>query len=57
MNNRIHRFTNALMSFGIKKGDHVIILFHYWIMEITFAAKNNKRKNYKWETTTKALRT
>jgi acyl-CoA synthetase (AMP-forming)/AMP-acid ligase II len=28
LNNRVNRFANALMSLGIKKGDHAIILFH-----------------------------
>jgi acyl-CoA synthetase (AMP-forming)/AMP-acid ligase II len=28
LNNRVNRFANALVSLGIKKGDHAIIFFH-----------------------------
>ena len=28
LNNRVNRFANALMSLGVKKGDHAIIFFH-----------------------------
>ena len=28
LNNRVNRFANALMSLGVRKGDHAIIFFH-----------------------------
>jgi len=31
LNNLVNRFVNALMSVGIKKGNHAIILSHDWM--------------------------